>query len=106
MLKYCFVFYSLLSATAFADAIDGDWCLAGKHLSIRGPEITLPSGVAIQGQYGRHEFVYQVPVGDPDAGDLRYLQLQGEDNMSLYHVKDGKAVDGESWLRCTPNTTS
>lgn len=106
MLKYSLAFYCLLSATALADAIDGDWCSASKHLSIKGPEIILPSGAAIQGDYRRHEFIYQVPAGDVDAGSLIYLQLQGEDNMSLYHLKDGKPVDGEAWLRCAPNTTS
>ncbi len=95
-----------VTSPAFADAIDGDWCAESKHLSINGPEITLPSGAVIHGEYRRHEFLYQVPVGDPDAGALIYLQLQGEDNMSLYHLKDGKPVDGESWLRCEPRTTS
>ena len=95
-----------LATPAFADAIDGDWCLASKRLSIKGPEITLQSGATIQGDYRRHEFSYQVPAGDPDAGSLIYLQLQGEDFMGRYHLKDGKAVDGESWLRCAPATTS
>jgi hypothetical protein len=78
----------------------------GCEASFKGPETTLPSGTAIKGEYHRHEFIYQVPTGDADAGALIYLQLQSEDNMSLYHLKDGKPVDGESWLRCTPNTTS
>jgi hypothetical protein len=91
---------------AFADAIDGDWCLGSKQLSVKEPQITLPSGTTIQGDYRRHEFLYQVPAGDTDPGSLIYLQLQGEDYMSLYHLKDGKPVDGQSWLRCAPSTTS
>jgi hypothetical protein len=95
-----------LAAPALADSIDGDWCLAQQHITVKGPEITLPTGATIQGQYRRHEFLYQVPAPDPDAGQLRYLQLQGEDIMSLYHVKDGKAVDGATWLRCKADATS
>ncbi len=95
-----------LATPAIADAIDGEWCLAAKHLSISGPEIKLPSGRTIQCEYRRHEFFYQVPAGDADSGALIYLQLQGDDYMSLYHLKDGKPVGGESWLRCTPDTTS
>lgn len=100
------LFLLTLATPAIADSIDGDWCLAAKRLSIKGPAITLPSGAAIQGEYRRHEFFYQVPAGDVDAGSLIYLQLQGEDYMGLYHLKDGKPVDGESWLRCAPSTTS
>lgn len=105
MWRFIFAFL-LFSSPALADAIDGDWCLAGKHLAIIGPKITLPTGTVTAGEYRRHEFLYQVPVGDVDAGSLIYMQLQGEDNMSLYHLKDGKPVDGQSWLRCLPNTTS
>ncbi len=100
------LFFITLTTPAFADSIVGDWCLAAEHLSIKGPQITLPSGAVIQGEYRRHEFLYQAPAGDADEGSLIYLQLQGEDNMSLYHLKDGKPVDGQSWLRCLPNTTS
>ena len=96
----------MFATPALADAIDGDWCSASKHLTIKGPDITLPSGAAIQGEYRRHEFFYQVPAGDADAGSLIYLQLQGEDFMGFYHLKDGKPVDGESWMRCAPSTTS
>jgi hypothetical protein len=105
MLRSLFAFLAL-TTPALADAIDGDWCLAEKHIAITGPKITLPSGTIIDGKYRRHEFFYQVPAGGADAGALIYLQLQGEDNMSLYHLKGGKPVDGQSWLRCTPNTTS
>jgi hypothetical protein len=100
--------FSLISfaTPALADSIDGEWCLGSQHLSVKGPQITLPSGTTIQGDYRRHEFFYQVPAGEADAGSLIYLQLQGEDNMGLYHLKDSKPVDGQSWLRCLPNTTS
>lgn len=98
--------FLIFSTPALADAIDGDWCLAEKHLAIVGSKITLPTGAVTQGEYRGHEFLYQVPVGEVDAGSLIYMQLQGEDNMSLYHLKDGKPVDGQSWLRCLPNTTS
>jgi hypothetical protein len=35
-------------------AIDGDWCgEKGLHLTIKGPEITTPSGVTLKGNYYR-----------------------------------------------------
>jgi hypothetical protein len=95
-----------LATPASADAIDGDWCLASKHLSVKGSEITLPTGTKIQGQNNHHEFLYQVPVGQADAGSLIYLQQQNEEMMTRYQVKNGKAVDGESWMRCAPASTS
>ena len=49
---------------ANADAIDGDWCREGRHLSIDGPNITTPGGNAIQGDYDRHGFRYTAPAGE------------------------------------------
>jgi hypothetical protein len=96
----------LVAGPALADAIDGDWCGAGKHLSILGPKITLPSGAVIEGQYRRHEFSYQVPTGDVAAGSLIYMQLLDEEDMNLYHMQDGKPGEAEAWKRCAPSTTS
>jgi hypothetical protein len=103
MFRACAVaaFVLALSAPAFADAIDGDWCGgAGHHLSIKGPEITLPSGATIHGIYRRHAFVYVVPAGDAEAGAQIYLQLLSEEQMNLYHVKEGKPGEPETWKRC------
>ena len=93
---------------AFADSIDGSWCAKdGKHLSINGPEITLPNDAKIQGSYRRHEFLYTVPSSDADAGSQIYMRLQSEDVMNSFHIKDDQAVDPVAWERCTiPPKTS
>jgi hypothetical protein len=95
------VFILLCSAPAFADAIDGDWCGGdGKHLTIKGPEIKIPSGAVIQGNYRRHQFSYVNPAGEADAGMQIFLQLLNEEQMNFYRVKDGKPGEAELWQRC------
>ena len=54
MFRACAVaaFVFVLASPAVADAIDGDWCGGkGLHLTIKGPEITTPSGVTLKGNY-------------------------------------------------------
>ena len=97
-----------IATPVLADSIDGSWCSKeGKHLSIAGPEITLPNDAKIQGSYRRHEFLYTAPAGDTDAGSQIYLRLQSEDVMNSYHIKDEQAVDPVAWERCAaPPKTS
>lgn len=100
--------FLVTASPAFADSIDGSWCTKdGKHLSINGPEITLPNDTKIQGDYRRHEFLYTTPVGDTDAGSKIYMRLFSEDAMNSYHIKDDQAVDPIAWERCAiPPKTS
>ena len=91
--------------SAYADAIDGEWCSAkGLNLMIEGPKIRLPSGAAITGQYRRHEFAYQVPSGEDHGGELVYLELISEEMMLFRMIKDGAASEPDLWKRC--NVTS
>ena len=95
------LFFLPLTSSAFADSIDGDWCNAEKQrLTITGPNITLPSGKSLPGQYRRHEFAYQVPAGEPDAGQLIYMQLFDEYDMTSYIIKDSKPASPTQWTRC------
>jgi hypothetical protein len=103
MLKVCAfaAFILVLAEPAFADALDGDWCGGdGKRLTIKGPEIKVPSGATIQGTYRRHEFAYTAPAGDSDAGVQIFLQQLNEEQMSFYRIKDGKPSEAELWMRC------
>jgi hypothetical protein len=103
MFRACAVvaFVFVLASPAVADAIDGDWCgEKGLHLTIKGPEITTPSGVTMKGNYHRHEFSYTAPPGDGDAGMQIYLKLLSEEWMNLYQMKDGKPGEAELWRRC------
>jgi hypothetical protein len=91
--------------SAHADAIDGEWCSAkGLNLMITGPKIRLPSGKQIDGQYARHEFAYQIPAGEDDAGSIIYLQMRDEESMLFRVIKNGTPGEPELWRRC--NVTS
>ena len=84
---------------ARADAIDGDWCSAdGQRMSIRGDNITLPSGKQIVGNYSRHAFDYVIPPGDPSAGDTVNVILRSE-----YLAFSRQGANGDrptEWRRC------
>ena len=95
----------LLSTTAaFADAIDGDWCLAdGKRMSIRGPEIVTPGGKQIRGDYSRHFFSYVIPAGEPGAGATVSITLLSE---YLAHARAGSTdAPIQEWRRCQPGVS-
>ena len=84
---------------ARADAIDGDWCNpAGKHLVIKGPEITLPDGAQLQGAYTRHSFAYAVPDNQPAAGTPMILRLVNDETMIAQAYRGG--VLPVTWKRC------
>lgn len=84
---------------ALADAIDGDWCLADKHFSIKGPEIVTPGGAKLTGQYTRHAFRYDTPAPEVDAGKPVIMQLMNETTLRL-HVGEDSATPWEIWRRC------
>jgi hypothetical protein len=86
---------------ARADAIDGNWCTEdGKRMSIQGPDIVIPSGKRIRGDYDRHGFAYVVPDGDPGAGEMVSIILLSE---YLAHARQG-GTDAplQVWKRCSP----
>jgi hypothetical protein len=86
---------------ALADAIDGDWCNAKQdHLTITGPQITLPTGKSLTGQYRRHEFAYQVPAGETDAGQTIYMQLFDDYDMTSYIIQNNQPASPTNWTRC------
>jgi hypothetical protein len=88
---------TLNASTAFADAIDGDWCNAdGRRLSINGSDIVTPGGTVLKGDYDRHHFTYVVPANEPDAGATVAMVLLSELQMTLKPPKG----DEQSWRRC------
>ena len=91
----------VFNASARADAIDGDWCNAkDERLTIVGPQITLPTGKSLTGQYRRHEFAYQVPPGETNAGQLIYMQLFDDNDMTSYTIENQKPINPVNWTRC------
>ena len=95
------VFFCLLSGSALADVIDGDWCKAdGKRMKIRGPEIVTPGGNLIHGDYTRHSFVYVIPSGEDGAGETVSIILLSE---YLAHARQGGSdAPVQVWNRCPP----
>jgi hypothetical protein len=90
-----------IAMPAHADSIDGDWCNAkNDHLTITGPQITLPNGKSLTGQYRRHEFAYQVPAGETDAGQTIYMQLFDEYDMTSYIMQNNQPASPVNWTRC------
>ncbi|MBI5320771.1 hypothetical protein [Bradyrhizobium sp.] len=87
------------AGAAHADAIDGDWCSAdGQRMSIRGDNITIPSGRQIAGNYSRHAFDYVIPPGDSGAGDTVNIILRSE-----YLAFSRQGANGDKpteWRRC------
>lgn len=88
--------------TAWADAIDGEWCFDdGRRLSIRGPDLVTPGGTRMTGAYDRHAFEYVVPSGEAGAGSTVFMVLLDEETMVLKLGARPMSMDeGETWKRC------
>ena len=86
-----------LASSAWADALDGDWCnpIDGK-LTIDGPTIFTPGGKKVRGNYGRHRFEYTAPAGDWQAGQTIVILQYNEQLMEL-KVGDQQ---GRKWRPC------
>jgi len=84
---------------ALADVIDGDWCLEGRHFSIKGPAIVTPEGATTNGDYTRHSFSYVVPAPAPQAGSTIFMRLVNETTLQLKPGADS-AVAVQIWRRC------
>jgi hypothetical protein len=91
----------VLATPAHADAIDGEWCLASRHLAINGPNILTPGGNRIVGNYDRHGFSYVVPVNEEGAGTEVVMVLLNEENVRLTR---GPGAAPEVWKRCKPTS--
>jgi hypothetical protein len=95
--------WTAASGTARADAIDGDWCNADRqHMNIKGASITTPGGNRIEGRYSRHFFSYQVPAGEPGAGETVDITLRGEYHAQSQQGPQGSLSDApvKDWRRC------
>lgn len=94
----------LVSGSALADTIDGNWCHAdGRRFSIRGPEIVTPAGRTMEGNYSRHWFSYMAPAPEPGAGETIFMTLVNENTV---HLRVGQATPGSGeqvWVRCAPS---
>lgn len=89
----------LSATTAFADAIDGDWCNGASHVAIDGDSIVTPGRNKIQGRYTRYSFAYVVPANEPSAGsEVSMVMLRGQELVHLSRAGGAPEV----WRRCKP----
>jgi hypothetical protein len=93
----------LPAATARADAIDGDWCLGAKTMSIHGPDIVTPGGRRTKGDDTRHSFSYKIPAGEPGAGEVVAMILRSE--YLLHARQGGETAPLQEWRRCAAKTS-
>ena len=96
----------LTAGPAWADAIDGNWCIGdGRRMSIEGPQIVTPGGKRMMGDYDRHAFAYTAPKGEPDAGALISMVLIDDDTL-VVSTGPGTAAPNQApvrtWHRCGP----
>lgn len=83
-----------LAQAARADAIDGNWCNNdGRRITINGPDVVIPNGTRMRGNYDRHHFSYTPPSG-PEVS----MTLQGEYAVT---VREGNGPT-QIWRRCQP----
>ena len=91
------IFLSLSASSAWADALDGDWCnLVDGKLTIDGSIIITPVGNHVEGDYERHRFTYTAPEGGWQAGQVIVIQQYSEQLMKLT-VGDGNRRE---WRPC------
>jgi len=98
-----FAFSLLATGIVHADAIDGNWCNGVKRLEISDSEIVTPGGTKMQGDYGRHDFSYAAPAGEPGAGSKVDLDLMGDDDMQLWpngRSPGPEKAGAQMWKRC------
>ena len=63
--------------------------------------VLTPGGTRAQGDYGRHDFAYTVPAGEPGAGTRIQMVLMGETRV---RVQQGDAAP-VVWDRCGPSVS-
>ena len=88
---------------AMADAIDGDWCYAGRHLMIDGPKIVTPGGTSMMGTYDRHAFRYKIPTSEKGAGENVFMVQRSEELMNFWQTPEaapGPETPPQVWTRC------
>lgn len=92
-----FLLSMFVTAPAFADAIDGQWCHKGRQVTIEGPLIITPSGKRVNGTFDRHSFSYTIPAGDDHAGEKADLVVQHD---TLMHFMRSGSSQFEAWQPC------
>jgi len=85
---------------ALADQIIGRWCPenGGRSLSIKADDDVSFNGKAVQANVSRHRIEFDMPAGEPDAGQ-RFMGNQLSDEEISVTIGKGKSA---SWHPCKP----
>lgn len=108
LLKICVLTTALIGAMnrpVFADQINGNWCSpSGQTLSINGADVVTPAGNHVSANHDRHHIDYQIPAGEPNAGDQFSADQLSDDEISVKISGGNPPVAGASeiWTPCKP----
>ena len=94
-----------LSLGAHADQINGNWCASnGQTISIDGSQVITPFGNKVSANHDRHHIDYQIPAGEPNAGDQFTANQLSDDEIRVKIVGDKGPIQGKSeiWTPCKP----
>lgn len=83
---------------AFADSIDGKWCSEdGRRIEIAGSRGTWGRGLSISGEYLRYTYAFDMPSGEPEAGQRVEMRFRRADQNILVRIGSGEA---KVWRPC------
>ena len=94
-----------LISGSFADQINGNWCSpGGKTLSINDDQVITPAGNRVTANFDRHHIDYQIPAGEPHAGDQFTADQLSDEELQVRIVPNKGPVQGASeiWTPCKP----
>ncbi len=98
-------FLAAFTLGVHADQINGDWCSPnGQVVSIDGAHVITPYGNQVSANHDRHHIDYQIPAGEPNAGDQFTADQLSDDKLSVKIIKDNASAKAKSeiWTSCKP----
>lgn len=97
------VFLTASTVAAMADRIDGNWCSpAGATMSIEGTRGVTPGGNIVKGRYDRHNFDYEIPKGESNAGGRVSASQIDDQHIRVTAAPPNQAEPAPHaiWTRC------
>lgn len=84
---------------ALADSIDGKWCSEdGRRIEINGSAGIWGRSLSISGDYFRYTYLFQMPSGEPEAGQKVEMRFRRSDQSIVVRIGEG---EGKVWRKCS-----
>lgn len=81
-----------------ADSIDGKWCSEdGRRIEIAGSRGIWGRGLSMSGEYLRYTYAFEMPAGEPEAGERVEMRFRRADQNILVRIGNGEA---KVWRKC------